>query len=344
MRIFIYFLLFGVSYAYMWAHKAPIVFAIECDNLKTQLADASQGGKFLLMTDLTTDPHTAKEPIQIRDNLRFILQMSLLLRFYTGKPVVQLDTTHTKYLSDENKLRYSSHDDVVQSLNLVRGFIQGGIGDISHYEDWVVVENNEFKKSLSNIAGCVRFLEGFSHRQPILIDNYYTGHSARVSHYEKDMTRNDSVSNRTYACSSHFMWLEELPDPLMTNHLSQVQNPIGIVATDDTHHDFILGAIEKLNPLNEKGKITILVRMRMMNTNLPRLVETIRRRNYHVLWCCDPSCRSNLRSFLRIHEHKKTVVGGVFIRNRDIDTIQFLSKYIKSKPFSRQSQWNRFSM
>lgn len=338
--------LLSTSHSYTWSHKAPIVFANECDHLKTQLADASQGGKFVLMTNLATDAHTAKEPVEIRDNLRFILQMSLMVRFHTGKPVVQVDSTLTQYLSDENKLRHSGHDDVVQSLNLVRGFVQGGIGDLCHYEDWVVVENKESKKTMSRIGDCVRFLDAFPIRPSSFhLDNYYTGHAAQVASYEREMTRNDSVTNRTYACSSHFLWIEELPDPLMVRHLSGVQNPLGIVATDDTRPELVADAIKKLNPENEKGKITIIVRMRRsINTLLPALVEAVQSRGSEVLWCCDPWCHSNLRNFMRVHERKNSVAGGVFIRKRDIATIQFLLKNTRVPPPRLHSQWNRFSM
>lgn len=341
-RIFIIFCLFGKVVSYV----APIVFANECNHLKTQLAEASHGSKFLLMTNLATDTHTRKEPVEIRDNLRFILQLSLLLRFSTSMPVIQLDTTYTQYLSDENKLKYSSHDDVVQALNLVRGFIQGGIGDIIHYEDWIVSENKQYKKSLSHIEDCIRFINTFPVRHPLTIDNYYVGHSASIISYEKEMTRNDSLSKKIYDCSSHFLWVEDLPNPLMIEHLSGVQNPIGIVAKDTTPHNLILDAIQKLNPENEPGKITIIVNMRSININLSRLIDKVKTKQYNVLWCCEPSCCVNLHRFLRIHSKKQTIPGGVFIHTRDLNSIQFLSNYLKtiSAPVKTNSQWNKFSL
>lgn len=335
-----------VSSYMVWTHKAPIVFAAECDSLKAQLAEASHGSRFLFMTNLATDAHTAKEPVQIRDNLRFLLQMSFLMRFATGKPIVPLDTTYTQYLSDKNKLRHNSHDDVVQCLNLVRGFIQGGIGDLSHFEDWKVVENKEYKTSHQQMADCVRFLETFSLRHRMRMDDYFVGHAGQVAQYEKQMTRNDSTSNRTFACSSHLLWVEDLPDPLMTDHLSTVENPIGIVATDATPPDLLLDAIERLNPTNEHGKITILVRMRMIKSKLPRLMDLVEKKKYNVLWCCEPTCRANLHRFLRIHQKRKTVAGGVWIKGRDLETVQFLSHFLRSttEPTSQPSQWNRFSL
>lgn len=342
MRVFMFLLLWGTANSYMWSHKAPVVFATECDSLKTQLAEASHGSRFLFMTDLATDTHTAKEPSQVRDNLRFLLQMSLLLRFSTGKPVVPLDTTYTKYLSDENKLRYASHDDVVQSLNLVRGFFQGGMGDLTHFEDWVVVENREYKRLLAQMGECIHFMETFSPRQPSRMDDYFVGHAGQVLHYEEQMMRNDSISNRTFACSSHFLWVEDL----LVDPFCHVENPLGIVATDSTPPDLLVEALQKLNPKNEHGKITILVRMRMIKSKLPRLMDFVEKRNLHVLWCCEPTCRANLHRFLRVHQKRGSVPGGVWIKGRDLETVQFLAHFLKSTtaPAPRQSQWNQFSL
>jgi len=341
-KVFFLFCLFGRVASYI----APVVFANECNQLKTHIAEASHGNKFLFVTNLATDTHTRKKPTEIRDNLRFILQLSLMFRFLTGMPVIQLDTTYTQYLSDENKLRYSAHNDVVQALNLVRGFIQGGIGDISHYDDWIVSESRQYKKTFSHIDDCLRFINTFPVRHPLTIDNYYVGHSASIISYENEMTRNDSVSKRLYDCSSHFLWVENLPDPLMVEHLSRVQNPIGIVVKDNTTHDLVLDAIEKLNPQNEPGRITIIVRMRFLRSNLSLLIDRIQTKQYSVLWCCDPSCSINLHRFLRIHYKKKTTPGGIFINSRDLDSIQYLSHYLKtfSTPIKKNSQWNRFSL
>jgi 3-deoxy-7-phosphoheptulonate synthase len=344
---FLFLLLSNPVSSYMrWTHKAPIVFAAECDSLKTQLAEASHGRRFLYMTNLATDAHTAKEPAQIRDNLRFLLQMSFLFRFSTGKPVIPLDTTYAQYLSDENKLRYNSHDDVVQCLNLVRGFLHGGMGDLSHFEDWTVVENYQYKRSHEQMGDCIRFIETFSPRHPMRMDDYFIGHAGHMAEYEKQMTRNDSTSNRTFACSSHFLWVEDLPNPLIIGHLRTVENPIGVVATDATPPDLLLDAIEKLNPINEHGKITVLVRMRCIKSKLPRLMDLVEKKKRNVLWCCDPMNRANLHRFLRIHQKRGSVPGGVWIKGRDLETVQFVAHFLRSttQPTPRQSQWNRFSL
>ena len=346
MRLLVFLLLLGQVCSYMWMNKAPIVFANECCSLKQELAKASHGNRFLLMMDLATDTHTAKEPVQVRDNLRFLLQMSLLLRFSIGKPIVPIDTTYTQYLSDENKLRYGGHDDVVQCLNLVRGFFQGGMGDLCHFEDWVVVENKEYQVLRRQMADCLRLVETFSPRPSLRMDQYYVGHAGRVATYEQQMTRQTSSDNQTFACSSHFLWVEDLPNPLMVGHFSRVENPLGLVATDDTPPEQIVEAINQLNPDHEDGKITILVRMRMIKSKLPRLMDMVEHKQHRVVWCCEPTGIMNLHHFLRIHQKRGSVVGGMLVRGRDLETVQYLAHFLRrTLPHSPQPpQWNRFSL
>lgn len=349
---FLFFILLltkGGAFPLTWTKKTPIVFAPECDHLKTQLAETCYGNRFLLMTDMTTNLHRVREPAEIRDNLRFILQLSLLMMYSTGMPVVQLDTTCTQYLSDKDHLEAGGHDKVVQALNLVRAFFQGGIGDVSHYEDWVVVRNRPYNKSISHIGRCINLIDTLGIRQPMGIENYHVGHACNILPYEEQMTRNDSISGKTYACSSHFLWVE---DPAEAVHLCGVENPVGVVATDHTPHGHIMDAIERLNPQNHPGKLTLIIRMHSVKKNLPPLIDMVKKKNYHVVWCCDAvggDPKTNLHHFLRAHQKKGTVAGGVYIRERSINTldlIQFLSLYMEKtikKPRKKEA-WNRFSM
>lgn len=350
--LFFSFSLWQGVFSYLWTHKAPIVFATECETLKTQLEEVSYGNRFLFMTDMAGDIDKKKDN-EIRDNSRFLLQLSLLLIYSSAKPLVQIDSTYTQYLSDENRLRYSSHDDVVQALNLVRAFFQGGMGDISHYEDWVLVED---KKQWKPIEDCIRFIETFQIRQPLVINNYHVGHALGYVPYEKQMTRNDSISGKTYACSSHFLWLKELPDPLTLDYLCSIENPLGILVKDDTPIEQLVHIIKKLNPSNHAGKITLLIQMKLIKTHLPKLIDMIQEEKQHVSWCCYPtgslcSVHMNIHQFFYIHSKKQSRVGGVFISINDhrkeeiLGLVQYISNFLK-KTFSskRNPTWNRFSL
>lgn len=358
-RFFLFFFVGNVfSYQNLWIRKTPIVFATECETLKTQLAESSYGNQFLFMTDMSSDTHMKKEPIEIRDNLRFLMQLSLLLQYFSAKPIIQLDTTYTQYLSDENRLRYSSHDEVVQALNLVRAFFQGGMGDISHYADWIMVDNKNYQKRLDHIEDCIRFIETFPNRQPLTINHYYVGHSLGVVSYEKQMTRNDSISGKTYACSSHFLWVDDLPDPLTMDYLCKIENPLGIVVYDHTSINQLVDVMKRLNPSHQAGKITLLLQMRLLKTNLPPLIDILQKEKLSVSWCCRPtgssmcSIHANLHNFFYILQKKHIPASGIFLsmnhykKEAILSIIQDIAQFLKktSPPKKNSTTWNRFSL
>lgn len=329
-------------------HKAPIVFASECDQLKTQLAETRYGNRFLLMTDTDTQALNTTiqtEPVKIRDTLRFILQVSLLMRHLLGVPVIQIDTTYSKHLSNNE-----SHNVVVQYSNMVRGFFQGGMGDIRHHDDWVVVENKQYKKYTRQATDLLRFLDTFSIKTPLTIDNYYIGHCAVNPQYEKQMTRVDSISNKTYLCSSHFLWVKNISVSgcmSIQTTLKQVENPIGIFVGDDTSRNDLIHTIKTLNPENEHSKITLIIDIRQMRLHFPPIVDAIQQHNLNVVWCCKPSCQPNLHQFLRLCQKNNIIVGGIYIQNYDLSMIQFLIEYLQvfhPKTKISTHNFNRFSL
>lgn len=322
-----------------WSHKAPLVFAPECDRLQSQLGNACCGNRFLLMTNLTGN--------SVRDDLRLMLQLTLPITWITGKPVIQVDTTSSQQLSNQETLcSGGGHDKVVQDLNLVRGFLQGGMGDISHYEDWTVRSDMHHQKLLDRIGDHVSFMEALEddRREPVRIDNFYTGHQLRFLPYEEQMTRNDSMSGKVYGCSSHFLWVGQ-EDATMVDYLCGVENPIGVVVTE-TQQRRVVETIRKLNPLNKHGRVTLLV-SKMPVTRLERLVDCVCADGMHVVWCCGVEEDTKfLIDFLRVHQKKKTNVGGVFIHNHQhtLKVLRVLSQHWKKKPSTRTPSWNRFSL
>lgn len=280
---------------FAWTHyaqKAPIVFAMECDRLKARLNEVACGNRFLLLTDFSTGNTTEdKQAVRIRSNLQKMMRLSLLLTHALARPVVQVDTQDLPY------------NDAVQSLNMARAFLQGGVGDLACHEEWGVLDEQ--------VRHGVRFARALGVRTRM--DDYYVGHAARDAAYEKEMTRNDSVTGKLYACSSHFLWQDD------TLPLPSVENPLGVVATDD--------ALRLAS--------TIIVRMRDAKKNLPPLLDAAADRR--VAWCCDPegSVR-RLHDFLGVMADKKKVVGGIFVRAQDADLMTRHASRMLGAPTGRR--------
>ncbi len=147
----------------------PLVFAGEARNLKGQLADVSQGKAFLLQGGDCAESFGEFSANKIRDTLRVILQMSVVLTFAGSVPVVKVgrmagqfakprsDDFETKgetklpsYRGDIiNSLEFSSesrrpdphrmiqsYNQAAATLNLLRAFTKGGYADLNRVHRW----------------------------------------------------------------------------------------------------------------------------------------------------------------------------------------------------------------
>lgn len=154
------------------ATMPPLVFAGEARELTDQLAAVARGEAFLLQAgDCAESFETSAN--SIRDRLRVILQMAVVLTYYTGVPVVKVgriagqfakprssdtetvdgvelpsfrghiinDTafTHGDRLPDPGRL-ITAYNRAASTLNLLRAFTKGGFASLSSVHQW----NREF--------------------------------------------------------------------------------------------------------------------------------------------------------------------------------------------------------
>jgi 3-deoxy-7-phosphoheptulonate synthase len=153
----------------------PLVFGGEIRELTGQLAEVAAGRAFLLQAgDCAESFDTSAD--SIRDRLRVILQMAVVLTYYTGVPVVKVgriagqfakprssDTetidgvelpsfrghiindigfTADERTADPERL-LTAYNRAAATLNLLRAFTKGGFADLSRVHQW----NREFVAS-----------------------------------------------------------------------------------------------------------------------------------------------------------------------------------------------------
>ncbi|MGZ4717939.1 MAG: class II 3-deoxy-7-phosphoheptulonate synthase [Acidimicrobiales bacterium] len=154
----------------------PLVFAGEARNLTDRLAQVSRGEAFLLQAGDCAESFDAFSADTIRDKLKVILQMAVVLMYSSGVPVVKVgriagqfgkprsaDTetiggvelpsfrghivndiafTESARLPDPERL-LTAYQQSASILNLVRAFTNGGFADLSRVHAW----NQEFVAS-----------------------------------------------------------------------------------------------------------------------------------------------------------------------------------------------------
>ena len=89
-----------------------------------------------------------------------------------------------------------------------------------------------------------------------------------------------------------------------------IANPIGLKVGPTVDPDALLRLLERLNPANQPGRLTLISRMGAdrIETVLPPLIRAVQQAGQAVIWCCDPmhgntqetDAGYKTRSFVRI--------------------------------------------
>ena len=166
------------------------------------------------------------------------------------------------------------------------------------------------------------------------LTEFFTSHEALLMGYEHALTRQDSLTEKWYDCSAHFLWIGDRtrqPDGAHVEFLSGVDNPIGVKVGPTIIEDELVTLCEKLNPENEWGKLTLITRMGAdtIRNKLPPIIKSIKENDQNVLWVCDPmhantyktengfktrhfnTILEELEHFFAIHHAEGTIPGGV---------------------------------
>ncbi len=133
----------------------PLVFAGEARNLTQQLAAVSQGKAFLLQAgDCAESFDTSAD--SIRDRLRVILQMAVILTYYTGVPVVKVGRIAGQFAKPR-----SSDTEIVDGLELpsFRGHM---VNDINFNEDSRAANPKRLLTAYNRAAATLNLLRAFT--------------------------------------------------------------------------------------------------------------------------------------------------------------------------------------
>jgi 3-deoxy-7-phosphoheptulonate synthase len=147
----------------------PLVFAGEARNLTSQLAQVAAGNAFLLQAGDCAESFESFTAVNIREKMRVILQMAVVLTYSLGVPVVKVGriagqfakprSSANERIGDEELPSFRGHivnapeftsaarvadpDRLVQAyhqsastLNLVRAFAKGGFADLNRLHAW----------------------------------------------------------------------------------------------------------------------------------------------------------------------------------------------------------------
>jgi 3-deoxy-7-phosphoheptulonate synthase len=193
------------------------------------------------------------------------------------------------------------HERACLTLNFIRSLVSGGFADLHHPEWWNldfargVPHCRDYQEMVDHITEALQFLEIVARRQldEVRRMEFFTSHEGLHLDYEQAQTRRVPRREGWYDLSTHFPWIGNRTRNVSGAHVEffrGVANPLGVKIGPGMTPDELLDLVEVLNPHSEPGRLTLIHRLghARIGTELPPLVEAVRRAGRTVLWCCDP--------------------------------------------------------
>ncbi|MFE5812741.1 3-deoxy-7-phosphoheptulonate synthase [Streptomyces sp. NPDC056479] len=147
---------------------------------------------------------------------------------------------------------------------------------------------------------------------PLTVPRLWTSHEALVLDYEVPLIR-ELGDGRRWLGSTHWPWIGERtrqPDGAHLDLVAGIVNPVAVKIGPTTTREEITVLCERLDPLREPGRLTLIARMgaEAVGDRLPGLVEAVRMAGHPVIWLSDPM-------------HGNTVVGPDGHKTRLLETM-----------------------
>ena len=227
----------------------PLVFAGECDDLRSKLAEVAEGRAFLLQGGDCAESFDAVTAQHIKDKLLVQLSMAVVMTYAAQVPVVKVgriagqyakprskptetrdgvtlpsyrgdaingfDFTQAERVHDPERL-IRVYNASAATLNLVRAFVKGGFADLRGVHTWnrdfVGTPDGEaaYEELAAEIDRALTFMVACGVEDRALSTiDFYASHEALLLEYERAMTRIDSGRQQLYGCSGHMLWIGE---------------------------------------------------------------------------------------------------------------------------------------
>jgi 3-deoxy-7-phosphoheptulonate synthase len=231
------------------AKQPPLVFAGECDQLKERLAAVARGEAFVLQGGDCAETFEGSNANAVRDKLKTLLQMALVLTYAGSVPVVKIgrmagqfakprsrptesrdgvelpayrgeavngfDFTAEMRRPDPARLLQAYHCAAV-TLNLCRAFANGGYADLHQAHAWnqdFVAESpagRRYEQLAGEIDRALAFMKACgADPEEFHGVEFYSSHEALLLEYERALTRIDSRTGVPYDVSGHLLWIGE---------------------------------------------------------------------------------------------------------------------------------------
>lgn len=231
---------------------------------------------------------------------------ALGLRSYRGDMINGFAPDAAARAHDPSRL-VRAYANASAAMNLVRALTTSGLASLHLVHEW----NREFVRTspagarYEALAGEIdrglRFMSacGVADRN-LQTAEIFASHEALVLDYERAMLRlsdpatdPDGEVPKLYDQSAHYLWIGERTRQLDGAHIAfaeVIANPIGVKLGPTTTPELAVEYVERLDPHNEPGRLTLVTRMgnNKVRDLLPPIIEKVQATGHQVIWQCDP--------------------------------------------------------
>ena len=264
---------------------------------------------------------------------------------YRGDMVNGIEFNKESRIPDPARL-LQVYEQSASTLNLLRAFSGGGMADLHQVHKWTTdyitdtKQAERFEALAARIDDCLAFMKacGLNSQTTSAMaeTDFFTSHEALLLNYEESLTRQDTITDEKgyFTTSAHMVWIGDRTrqlDGAHVEYMSGINNPIGLKCGPSMDTDDLRRLIDKLNPENIPGRLTLIARMGadIVNEKLPPLVKAVKEAGANVVWCSDPMHGNTVKAstgyktrrvddvmrevtgFFEVHDGLGTYPGGV---------------------------------
>lgn len=327
-----------------------IVSVEDIHSLKAQLKSCGEGKKLLVHLGDCAETFKDCNESSIRNRFVLFTLCQLMMAKMTSKKVIKLGRiagqyakprsspvevvdgeTISSYFGDNiNSFNATKEDRIPKPEKLIKGYhwavttyhtikklMENKVWDISkevleerlREEIHIDRESPEYEEFLEIVKDWAD--------QDTDIENLYTSHEGLLLDYESRLTKLCTVPEepveKYYNSSAHFLWIGERTNKHNEAHVEYfrgIGNPVGIKVGPKSDPKEIIKSFKLLNPENEMGKLSIILRLGAKNvaTALPPIINIVKEHKLNVVWISDAV-------------HGNTYVNDWKYKVRHVDTI-----------------------
>jgi len=300
------------------AKLPPLVQPQECVLLKTLLAEAGRGERFIIQGGDCAERFVDCESERLEAQLRLILQMGMIVEKCAGAKTVRICRIAGQYgkprskptetvegfgeimsFKGDNINGYDPKDRKWDPERLLQGYFHsaatlnylrslagsgGGHSTMNNIDVEPLRSSSQFV-AMSKSARAIATEDVTPESM-----EFFTSHEAMQLDLEEALTR--KVGDRYYNLSAHLVWIGDRTRQVGGGHVEYfrgISNPIGVKVGPSMKNEELKELLQILNPGKEEGRVMIITRYGAgkVESMLPGHIKAVQESGIPVTWQCD---------------------------------------------------------